>query len=373
LKILLNNILLDAERGAGTAERTRQLAVHMARLGHDVSVLVMDDGNLGNELRALSIPVFATDSVRLKFQIPCPRLFTVWRLVDNANVIQILGYWNFLSVTTAWIARLLRRPYALSAAGEFAALESPTPAAKRVFHMVLGRQMIAHASSIIAITHLERDYIVNRMGIASEKVIIAPNGINEPSADHEAHTGLPTGKFILFLGRLAPIKGPDLLLEAFAAGRAEFPGVKLVFAGPDFGMRGQLEARVRELGLEELVIFIGFLDTAARQSAYRRAALVAVPSRAEAMSLVALEAGIMGTPVLLTDQCGFNEVESFGGGKVVTADVAGLRGGLSELLSNKTDLSAMGRRLKSFAIEHYGWPQLVRRLTDHLSSLVRAA
>jgi len=371
VKILLTNISLDAERGAGTAERTRQLATHMTRLGHAVSVVAMDDGNLGDELRALSIPVYVTGAFRLKFQVPYPRPLMLWRLVREAEVIHVLGYWNLLSVATARIARSLRRPYALSAAGEFAALDNLVRPVPRLFHASVGRWLIAHASSIVAITDLEREYIISRMGIAPAKVIVAPNGVNEPLITGKTNPALPEGRFILFLGRLAPIKGPDLLLEAFAAERARFPDVKLVLAGPDFGMKNELEARIRELGVEGSVVFAGFLREDERQTAYDRAELVAVPSRAEAMSLVALEAGIMGTPVLLTDQCGFNAVESFGGGKVVPPDVEGLRRGLTELLSEKTDLAAMGQRLKSFVIENYAWPQLVTRLIDHLASLRR--
>jgi glycosyltransferase involved in cell wall biosynthesis len=73
------------------------------------------------------------------------------------------------------------------------------------------------------------------------------------------------------------------------------------------------------------------------------------------MSIVALEAGIAGTPVLLTDCCGFSEVAYCGGGKVVPATVEGLHKGLSEMINNQGNLKIMGENLKKYVKEHFTW------------------
>jgi glycosyltransferase involved in cell wall biosynthesis len=73
------------------------------------------------------------------------------------------------------------------------------------------------------------------------------------------------------------------------------------------------------------------------------------------MSIVALEAGAAGTPVLLTDSCGFDEIDAIEGGRVVPASVEGLRQGLAGLLQDPADLQRMGHRLRQFVVDNYTW------------------
>lgn len=93
---------------------------------------------------------------------------------------------------------------------------------------------------------------------------------------------------------------------------------------------------------------------------YHFSSALIIPSRKEAMSIVALEAGITGTPVLLTDQCGFNEVESCGGGLVVSPSVSGIEEGLKALIENEMSLGEMGSKLKVLTESHYTWSSFVK-------------
>jgi glycosyltransferase involved in cell wall biosynthesis len=79
------------------------------------------------------------------------------------------------------------------------------------------------------------------------------------------------------------------------------------------------------------------------------------------MSIVVLEAGLVGTPVLLTDRCGFDEVSTVGGGKVVAATADDLAVGLDSLLTNRSELADMGNRLKSHVQHGYTWDVIVER------------
>lgn len=373
MKLLLTTISLDAERGGGTAERTRKLALHLRALGIDCRVLAMQGGGLADELIKASIPVYASGLIRIRFQIPFLNLFKLRRFVRDADVVHVLGYWNLLSVATCAIAHSMGKPYVLSAAGEFAALAAPRQPSKAVFHVLLGRRMIRNAASIIAITELERVQIESALKDSAKQVIVVPNGVEEVSGPIERDERFPQGRFVLFLGRLAPVKGPDLLLDAFAAVAPDFPDLKLVLAGPDFGMRHGLEQQVQRLGLGERVVFTGFLDERVRRVGYRLAALLAVPSRSEAMSLVALEAGAAGTPVLLTDQCGFNEVAAVDGGRVVGVSVGELSNGLREMLSAPERLPAMGDRLHALVMRRFAWPAIASQLAAHLRATVQSA
>src|SRR5207248_2789727 len=84
----------------------------------------------------------------------------------------------------------------------------------------------------------------------------------------------------------------------------------------------------------------------------------------EVMSIVALEAAAMGTPVLLTDRCGFDEVAEIGGGLVVPADQGALAHGLATMLCDLIALQGMGERLRSFVLSRYAWPTVARQLLE---------
>ena len=369
MRVLFSTISLDAERGGGTAQRTRFLARYLTRAGVSCQVVTMEDGDLTAGLRVEGVSVYCTGALRIPYHLPWLNMRALDRLTRDADVLHLLGYWNFLSVALAWLARRHAKPYVLSAAGEFAALHHGSPV-KRVFHALFGSRMIAGAAAIITVTSRERAQVIEWFGLPHESVIVLPNGV-EPASNGSASNGLLPGEqpFVLFMGRLAPIKGPDLLIEAFAEIAQRHPDVALVFAGPDGGLLGDLRARRGALGLDERVVFTGYLGEAARREAYNRSLLLVVPSRDEAMSLVALEAGALGRPVLLTDRCGFDEVAEVGGGLTVPASVGGLRDGLEALLADRAGLLEMGARLQTYVGLHYSWPALAQQLLASLRKM----
>jgi glycosyltransferase involved in cell wall biosynthesis len=368
MRILLSTLSLDAERGGGTAQRTRFLARHLTGAGASCQVVSMENGDLAAGLRNEGIPVYATGALRIPYHVPLLNMRALDRLVRDADVLHLLGYWNLLSVALAWLARRRGKPYVLSAAGEFAALHSGSHV-KRAFHALFGSRMIAGASAIITITARERAQVIEWLGLPQQSVIVLPNGVEPVASDLTHDRRIPEAPFVLFMGRLAPIKGPDLLIEAFAAIAQRHKDVALVVAGPDGGLLDDLQKRRATLGLEKRVVFTGYLDEAARRDAYQRTLLLVVPSRDEAMSLVALEAGVLGRPVLLTERCGFDEAAEIGGGLTVPATVEGLRDGLDMLLSNRAALSDMGAKLQTHVVSHYSWPALSRQLLASLREM----
>ena len=368
MRVLFSTLSLDARQGGGTGQRTRFLAAHLARTGTICTVITMDDGDLAQALRAEGIEVYATGYLKPRYHVPLINLFHLDRMVRDVDVLHILGYWNLLSIAVAWRARRHAKPYLLSGAGEFMALDSSS-LVKKWFHNLIGKRMIAGASGLVAITELERQFIVGKLGVDPASVTVIPNGVEDPPDELASHVGLPQFPFILFLGRLAHIKGPDLLLDAFAQIADQFSMVSLVFAGPDGGMLSELQTRSVDLGLENRVMFTGFLDEAARAAAYRKSLMLAVPSRDEAMSLVALEAGTFAKPVLLTDRCGF-DVETIGGGLVVPATQTGLSAGLVALLANPDHLADMGMKLKDHVTERYAWSAVAESLLERLQAAI---
>jgi glycosyltransferase involved in cell wall biosynthesis len=214
------------------------------------------------------------------------------------------------------------------------------------------------------VTQAEKNYFISS-GVASEKIVVLPNGIAESdfvsknTDEFRKKYSLGARRFILFVGRLNLIKGPDLLLHAFCALKDKIPEVDLVFAGPDGGMLQQLREITEHQGMNNRVHFVGYLGGAEKSDACHAAQLLVVPSRHEAMSIVAIEAGMCGTPVVLTDQCGFEQVQEIGGGWVVPATVEGLTQGLLKVLSQPDLIKPAGLNIRRFVVQYFTWNTVV--------------
>jgi len=155
------------------------------------------------------------------------------------------------------------------------------------------------------------------------------------------------GKRLVFVGRLAAVKGVPVLLEALARLRAQDPEVTLTLVG-DGPERGWIEAHIGELGLGDAVTITGYLSQEAVAGELAKADIFVLPSFAEGVPVVLMEAMATGLPVVTTRIAGIPElVEDGVSGLVVPpGDVVGLAEALGALLADparRTEMGAAGR------------------------------
>ena len=375
LRILNVNDTLGLRTGGGTAERTFQMSRFLAGL-EDVqcTVLTLDIELDKTRIQsALPANVMVLSSYWDRFYVPKRGWQTIKRLVASTDVIHLMGHWSVLNLLVYWAARRAKKPYVVCPAGALP-IFGRSANIKRLYNFIAGRAIIRNASAWIAVTKGELSHF-EAYGIAPSRVTIIPNGVNEedfPAADVVAFKRkhkIPDAPIILFMGRLNPIKGPDLLLEAFIKARDSLSGAHLVFAGPDGGMLAALTNTVRQSDISEFVHFLGFVDGAERVAAYRMANLLVVPSRQEAMSIVAVEAGFCGTPVLLTDQCGFSEIKSIDARLEVPATVCGIAQGLTNVMSDINVLAEIAPAWTKFVKQQYAWTALAPKYVKLYESI----
>lgn len=131
--------------------------------------------------------------------------------------------------------------------------------------------------------------------------------------------------YFLFLSRIHPKKGADLLVEAFARVSDARPDLQLVIAGPDqVGIRQQLEERVQSLGLGDRIHWAGMVSGEQKWGAYAGAEAFVLPSHQENFGIVVAEALSCGVPVLISDKVNiWREVSNSKAGIVAPDTLAG--------------------------------------------------
>ena len=364
LRILNVNDTLDLKTGGGTAERTFQMSRFLARQGAVCEVLTIDSEQLdAQRIEALKpANVSVLPCLWRRFNVPRWNWKSVRQSVEGADIVHLMGHWSVLNAMAYLAIRRAGKPYVVCPAGALP-LFGRSKGLKRFYNLIIGNAIIRNASGWIAVTEGEFPQFEEH-GIPSSSVTVIPNGVSRedfPAVDvagFKRRHGLPDAPIILFMGRLNPIKGPDLLLQAFLMARHSFPEHHLVFAGPDGGMLANLREIVERAGVSGSVHFLGYVGGADKSAAYRMASLLVVPSRQEAMSIVAIEAGICGVPVLLTDQCGFGEIRSVDARLEVPASVAGIADGLTRLLAEPGILEKLSPAWSNFVARKYAWTSL---------------
>jgi glycosyltransferase involved in cell wall biosynthesis len=363
MKILNVSNTIDPVLGGGEAERSFQMSRFLARSGADCRLLTIDTRldaerrNFLGEGRVTVLPCLAR-----RFHVPRFSFSQIDRLVAEAEMIHLIGHWSVLNVLVYLSIRRQNKPYVVCPAGALP-LFGRSRWLKRFYNLIVGNSIIKNASGWIAVTEGEFPQF-EEYGIPRSRVTVIPNGVSVEDfpdvdvAEFRHRNGLPEAPVILFMGRLNPIKGPDLLLQAFLNARHAFPEHHLVFAGPDGGMLASLRETAERSGVAGNVHFLGYVGGADKSAAYHMADLLVVPSRQEAMSIVAIEAGICGVPVLLTDQCGFGEIRSIDARLEVPASVSGIADGLTRLLADPGELEKLSPAWSNFVERKYSWTAL---------------
>ena len=229
------------------------------------------------------------------------------------------------------------------------------------------KRVLARAAAIRATTPLVREEVV-ALGGNPEKTFVVPRNVagalfqspqlsaadlrSRARAEVEKRWGPLPGPFLACAGRLLPIKGFGHAIRALAQLPSEFRSARLLVAGPDrAGHLDELRKMAAEHNVSEAVIFPGPLSTQELRTVLAAADLALVPSILEGMNKVAVEAGALGTPSIITRTTGIAEpLGKAGAGLLVEPeDAAGLAGAVATLLRDPARRAEMGRAGVAFA------------------------
>jgi poly(glycerol-phosphate) alpha-glucosyltransferase len=337
-------------KAAGVAGTVRPLIQAQAALGGEIGY-VTGDGVMADDLPNAA-PAAGFLSSR------------VWRCIRWADVVHIHALWLWSTSIAGHASLLTRKPYVITPYGMLDAWAlSQSRWKKRVFRWLAEDRILSHAAAIHALCAPEAA-AVRKLGFGNPVVVIPP-GLDIDLRSN-ADASCPRQPVVLFLGRLHPKKGVDILSAAFERIAWRHPAWRLVIAGPDqAALRGALEARARAAGLDARTSFVGPVYGAEKAALLRSAAVFALPSHSEGVPMAALEAMAHGVPVAISKACNLAEVEAAGAGFVGDADPHSMAQVLDRLMTaSDAQRAAMGERGRELIAHRFLASVVAKRYLD---------
>jgi glycosyltransferase involved in cell wall biosynthesis len=363
----------------GPALKVRSIARELVRQGHQVTVLTADLGfgpaeiaataafrnghGWSSDLDGVECVYLATQGHYRNLTVNAGVISFCRRRLRQFDVVHIYGLYDTLGPVVARYCRQFGVPYVVEPLGMTNPIDRGF-ALKRAWHRLVDPYLSA-ARKMIVTSEQERSDLLAE-GFPCERLVLRYNGIDleefsqlpPPGAFRTKLGPREEQRFILFLGRLIPRKGADLLIQALPS---TGDGVRLVIAGPEGepGYIALLAAKASELRVSSRVTFTGPLFGEEKLSALADAFVFALPSRYENFGNSAAEALASGTPVLVSDQCGIAPLVDGRAGVVTAYDSAAVSRGLNKLLEDDAFYRKMKNGCADVAAE-LSWQDLVR-------------
>lgn len=270
---------------------------------------------------------------------------------------------------THWLCRFRDIPYIATPHGMLEPWALSHKAWKKQFYYdLLEKPSLQKAGAIQGTASSEAG---NVKSLGFKNTIFVPNGIHRQEFDKLVNSEIFYQQFpktqnktlILFLARIDPKKGLDLLAPAFAKAHSLFPQTHLVVAGPDsIGFLPTVENYFYEAGCLDAVTFTDILTGSLKQAALAVANLYVAPSYSEGFSMSVLEGMASGLPCVITTGCNFPEAAIAKAAHVVNIEADAIADALIECLSNPQEAKAMGDRAREFIFQNYTWEQAAKKL-----------
>lgn len=382
---------IDPENG-GPTNALLGLAGAQARLGVDVQVVATWQRTSGRD----NAETFRQRDVKVRMIGPAsgklsrhPELApALERLVADADVVHIHALWEEIQHRAARVCQARGKPYIIRPCGglhPWSLAQRRLP--KRLYLALRLRRNLDRAAALHYTTPAERDAVAPLK--LKAQAVVEPNGVDlREFADVSSDEGrrfldellarhdivLGTNRVIIFLGRLHPKKGLDVLVPAFA--QAVAGGMSqaiLVLAGPEED--AATLAMIREIaarpGMAGRIAYVGMLRSRERVLALSGADLFALTSITENFGIVVVEALAAGLPVILSEGVEVqDQIKDAGVGQVVPLDRAAVAGAIRDWMADPARRASASDRARQFAIEHFDWDQIAQRWQGHYQRLI---
>jgi len=364
------HIIRGLANSSGTTHIVCPLAEAQARLGHTVKVFFVEKPGRPPVLPDPSL-------VECKgFPMTVPTEHLGWsqsfaralpKAVREANVVHVHAIWNF---PTWWAMREASRagvPYIVAPQGSLEGWALNRSRHLKAFYAyTIERPYFDRALAIQALTEAEAEQC-RQFGIKAP-VSVLPNGVDIAAVDryageHDLRTqcGLPPDSVLfLFLGRVFPKKGLDILIPAFARLSRETKDTHLLIAGHDggSGYLRQVERLVQANAATRRIHLLGEVAGRKKFEVLRGADAFVLSSYSEGLPVAALEAMACRRAVILTRNCNLSEIAQCQAGWIVEPTIDDVFGALREAYTSAGERRRRGENGRALVEQRYTWARI---------------
>ena len=344
-----------SDKASGPAYSVVRLCESLAEIGNTVQLVALDWAPL-----SLPPPFYKSFPLgmgikRLGFSRKMREWLRAQAVSGTAHIIHNHSLWMMPNVYTGMAVRNTNCRLVVSPRGALSPwILQRSKWAKRMFWILFQKSTLLQAVCFHATAEIEyRD--IRALGF-KQPVALIPNGIDIPELPIFP---LPEKRILLYLGRIHPKKGVDILLNAWRGLQGRFPEWRLEIIGPDNeGYLGKMKKLAGELSLTS-VTFRGPLYGTEKFDAYRRADLYVLPTHSENFGITVAEALASGTPAVVTKGAPWSGLEKEKCGWWIDIGVGPLTECLSEAMSKSTEeLAAMGGRGRAWMERDFSWERI---------------
>ncbi|HAR63834.1 MAG: transferase [Candidatus Margulisiibacteriota bacterium] len=322
--------------GGGPVETLVQGAKIMADSGHNTEVATVDDPQ-ASWVKDFPYRLYPLGPGTLTYGYS--NRFVPWVINNGKNYdcIIVHGIWQYHSYGVWKACRASGKPYYLFTHGmldPWFKEHYPLKHLKKMVYWHFAESRVLKDAKAVLFT-CEEELLLARRSFRSyscnEKAV--SYGTSAPPGDKETlkkkffadYPELHGKKILLFLGRIHPKKGCDLLIDAFSLVFQNEPSVQLVIAGPDqVGWKKELATRARQLGVENRITWTGLLTGDLKWGAYYASEVFVLPSHQENFGIVVAEAMACGLPVLISNKVNiWREIKQDDAGLIESDDLDG--------------------------------------------------
>jgi len=276
----------------------------------------------------------------------------------------------------ACISILRNKPLIISAHGTLANYLGMRDISQRLrilhkIHNIVLRFSLNQAKIVTALSELEARQYAQLFGMSPDKIATVPNGVDVslylklPSEGvfREKYGVEDDKKIILYVGRINKVKGIDFLIRSFSylTNETNYDKAVLVIAGPDDGYLHEAELLSRSLGIEDKVVFTGFLSEHDKVCAYVDSTVVVHPESFNVILIAPLEAAVSGKPIILSSGNYLSEIaerEGFGF-SVQFGNVTDMVALLLRVLRADDLVKVMGGKGREFVLRNLSWSNIM--------------
>ncbi len=367
--------------GGGPAEGIRQFCLQYNSRQSSVAVATLDTPG-DPWLTAFPSPVHALGPTWLKYGYS-PKL-TPW-LKEHArefDAVIVNGLWQYHGLASWRALRGSTVPYFVFTHGmldPWFKRSYPLKHLKKWLYWPWADYRLLHdAHAVLFTCEEERRLASESFWLYRCKEEVVGYGIAIPAGDREAQRRAFYGRFpdlrekriYLYLSRIHPKKGCDLLVEAFADIASAEPDVHLLVAGPDdIGWCAELKRLAQALNLQDRVSWPGMLTGDLKWGAFRAAEVFVLPSHKENFGIAVVEAMACGIPVLISDKVNiWREIDEGGAGLIAADTLEGTRRLLRTWSAlSQADKAVMRSRTQACYRKYFTIESAASRLFDVLT------